>query len=229
MVKFAHQKQKCINIELIIFDFDGTLGDTRRNIVLTMQSTMRQLGLDIADEETCTATIGIPLKAAFARIFPHLSDEALENCTETYRKLFDVNKKSLIPSPFPQVKETLDRLKRQGIPMTIASSRSSVSLRELIDEMGLTDYISYILGAEDVVRAKPDPEPVLKTIDHFGKKAENTLVVGDMPVDIMMGVRSKAHTCGVTYGNASEAQLKEAGADFIIHNLSELLKILHIE
>ena len=72
MVKFAHQKQKYMNIELIIFDFDGTLGDTRRNIVLTMQSTMRQLGLDIADEETCTATIGIPLKAAFARIFPHL-------------------------------------------------------------------------------------------------------------------------------------------------------------
>lgn len=51
-----------MNIRLIIFDFDGTLGDTRHNIVLTMQQTMVELHLPVADEAACAATIGLPLE-----------------------------------------------------------------------------------------------------------------------------------------------------------------------
>ena len=52
-------------IRLVVFDFDGTLGDTRRNIVLTMQDTLRRLGLPLAGEEECAATIGLPLPECF--------------------------------------------------------------------------------------------------------------------------------------------------------------------
>ena len=215
-----------MNIRLIIFDFDGTLGDTRRNIVMTLQQTMRQLHLPVADEQACTSTIGMTLKDSFKRLIPHLTDEQAEVCTETYRRIFDENKKTLKPELFPHVSETLRQLHQQGLRLTVASSRSSASLRELLHDMGIADYFCHIVGAEDVSRPKPSPEPVLQTLQALNAKAEETLVVGDMPVDVLMGKGAGTHTCAVTYGNADKVQLEEAGADFIIDDMAELARLL---
>ena len=211
-----------MNIRLIIFDFDGTLGDTRRNIVTTLRQTMRQLRLPVADEQACAATIGLTLNDCFKRLFPYLTEEQADECTETYRRLFAENKKTLVPELFPHVTETLRLLHQQGIRMSIASSRSSASLREFLSDMSIADYFCYIVGADEVNHPKPDPEPVLLTLRALHAKPEETLVVGDMPVDVLMGKGAGAYTCAVTYGNASRAQLEEAGADFIIDDMAEL-------
>ena len=60
------------NRGLIIFDFDGTLGDTRRNIVTTMQMTIAELHLPSRSEEECAATIGLPLAGCFRTLFPDI-------------------------------------------------------------------------------------------------------------------------------------------------------------
>ena len=99
-----------MNIRLIIFDFDGTLGDTRRNIVLTMQQTMVELYLSVADETTCAATIGLPLEDCFRQIYPKLTDEEIIECAVVYRHIFEINKKKMVPALFPHVKETLHEL-----------------------------------------------------------------------------------------------------------------------
>ena len=210
-------------IRLIIFDFDGTLGDTRRNILLTMRQTLEELLLPVASEEECAATIGLPLRDCFLQLFPDLSDELADRCAATYRRIFDINKKQLVPALFPHVRETLAELYARGYILTVASSRSSASLREFLSDMGVISYISLILGADDVARAKPDPEPVLQTLRTLKIPASETLVVGDMPVDILMGARAGARTCAVTYGNASAADLRAAGADALIDDFAQLL------
>lgn len=209
-------------MRLIIFDFDGTLGDTRQNIVLTMQQTMAELRLPVADESACAATIGLPLEDCFRQLYPDLGDEAIADCAAVYRRIFEINKKQLSPALFPHVKETLQRLHRQGYVLTIASSRSSASLNDFLHDMDIADYISYVVGADNVAHAKPHPEPVLKTFSALGASAAETLVVGDMPVDILMGRQAGARTCAVTYGNATRRQLEEAGADFIIDDMADL-------
>ena len=214
-----------MNIRLIIFDFDGTLGDTRHNIVLTMQQTMVELHLPVADEAACAATIGLPLEDCFKQIYPNLTDDSIIKCAAVYRHIFEINKKKLIPAMFPHVKETLHRLHQQGYVLTVASSRSSASLNDFLHDMDIAVYISYVVGADDVTHAKPDPEPVLKTLMALHVPAHEVLVVGDMPVDIMMGRNASTRTCAVTYGNASRHQLEAAGADFIIDDLAELIKI----
>jgi phosphoglycolate phosphatase-like HAD superfamily hydrolase len=92
--------------------------------------------------------------------------------------------------------------------------------------MGVAEYFSYVIGADSVTHAKPNPEPVLKTLSDLGFRPEEALVVGDMPVDILMGKGAGAATCGVTYGNASREALTAAGADFIIDEFSQLKAIL---
>ena len=213
-------------IKLIIFDFDGTLGNTRRNIVTTMQQTMQECGLPVADESTCAATIGLKLSDCFRHIYPTMTAAEADKCASVYRRIFEEVKKKLIPELFPNVHETLRRLKERGYVLTVASSRSSLSLRGLLDDMNIADSVSYIVGADDVTMPKPNPEPVLKTLHALGYTADETLVVGDMPVDILMGANAGAHTCGVTYGNASRQQLEESGAEFIIDDMAELPDIL---
>ena len=109
-------------MRLAIFDFDGTLADTRLNIVLTMRETMRELRLPGADEAACASTIGLRLRDGFARLLPGVADEALDRCVSTYRRLFDERKRTMPPKPFPGAAELLDALRGCGGRATRAAS-----------------------------------------------------------------------------------------------------------
>ncbi len=212
-------------IRLIIFDFDGTLGDTRATIVETMTETIRDLGYAPATEEAIAATIGLPLEGCFRQLFPDLSDGDTLRLAARYREIFERTRKARIPALFPHVKETLSALKERGFLLTVASSRSSRSLKGFLHDMGIADAISYVLGADNVEKAKPDPEPVLKTLRELSVSPSDCLVVGDMPVDILMGRSAGASTCAVTYGNAGRDDLIAAGADFLIDDIAELPRL----
>ena len=213
-------------IRLIILDFDGTLGDTRGNIVLTMRQTLAELGFPAQDEETMAATIGVPLEKGFEQMFPGIGPDEVALCAKTYRDIFQKNRKMLVPKLFPHVKETLAALQERGYVLTIASSRSYGSLKEFLREMGIDPYISYVLGANSVTHAKPHPEPVLKTLSDLGIEPGRALVIGDMPYDIEMGKSAGVHTCGVTYGNSDRKALEACGSEYIIDDILSLENIV---
>ena len=214
-----------MKLKLIIFDFDGTLADTRQLIVETMQQTIGELGLTPCTDEQCASMIGLPLKQAFIELIP-MSDEMGDRCMDTYRRIFNENNAAYVIPTFPNVLDTLLRLSSKGYILTIASSRSRKSLLDFVHTMQLEEVFPYILGADDVVHAKPHPEPVLRTLEAFGCSPDEALVVGDMKYDILMGRRAGTHTCGVTYGNGTIEELKESGADLIIEDFREILTFL---
>ena len=212
-------------MKLVILDFDGTLADTRGLIIMTMQQTIALLGLEPRTDDQCAAMIGLPLKQAFTDLIP-MTDEMGEQCAATYRRIFNENNAVYTVPAFPNVLETLRLLSQKGYTLTIASSRSHRSLMEFVEDMNLQEVIAYVLGADDVIQAKPNPEPVLNTLEKFGCTPDEALVVGDTWYDIEMGRRASVRTCGVTYGNGSREELLNAGADFLIDDFSELKSII---
>ena len=202
-------------IRLVIFDFDGTLGDSQKLITDTMLATIERLNLPMKSREECARTIGLPLKECFSSIIP-MTDEQAEECAEVYSEIFNVKNVPGVVKAFPGVVETLERLSSQGILMSIASSRSHRTLAKLVDELDLSKYITYLIAADDVVEKKPAAESVLKTLRHFNIEAHETLVVGDTEFDILMGRNAGTHTCGVTYGNGSKESLEAAKAEWIV-------------
>ena len=223
--------QKCsnfavtlMNYRLIIFDFDGTLCDTRHIIVTTMQATMRHMGLEVASDELCASTIGLPLHECFKHIYKSaMSDELARQCSQTYCNIFDVNKHRLTPTLFPGVSDTLKALSERGVTLAVASSRSQASLVELLTMMGVSDVFAMVLGCDSVLHPKPHPEAVLTIMKTMDTDPCHTLVVGDMPVDIEMGNRAGAHTCAVTWGNSSPTRLQEASPTRIIDRIDQLI------
>lgn len=213
-------------MKLLILDFDGTLADTRELIIRTNQEAQRRMHYPVCDEATIVPTIGIPLRDGILQMYPGLPEEDLPVWVKTYREVFEELKQEIVPGLFPHVLETVETLFGQGIRFSVASSRGTESLRFFLDEMGLSPYICFVLGADDVQRAKPHPEPVLKTLRDLSCAPSEALVVGDMPVDIQMGLGAGARTCGVTYGNADRSALTAAGAHYIIDDFSELKSII---
>lgn len=211
---------------IVIFDFDGTLGDTRHNIVVTLQRTMQLRGLELRDEQTCARTIGLTLEDSFLSMYPTMSREEARECVTTYRDIFYQSIEELTPALFPHVKETLQWLHSRGIIISIASSRSSPSLHLFLRNMGIAEYFPYVLGSDSVERHKPDPEPVIKTLRDLGYKASDAVVVGDMPVDIAMAHNAGVRAIGVSYGNATREELTAAGADTVVDDIAEIIDIL---
>lgn len=208
---------------IIILDFDGTLGDTAAVIIRTMQSTIEELNLPARTDDECAAMIGLRLVDIPEALFPGVDVDG-QLYAATYRRLFHIYNTEGAVELYPNVIETLTELKARGYILTIASSRSHASLAEYVSNLGLSSIISYILGADDVVKGKPDPEPVNKTLEKFNLKACQAIVVGDTIFDIQMGRNAGTRTCGVTYGNGSVESLEDA--DYLIDDFRKLLEVV---
>ncbi len=207
--------------KLYILDFDGTIADTNAIITRTMRATLQELGLPMRSQEECSATIGLPLTDCFKVLMP-MDDDLARRCAEVYRRLFAQNNAPGMVPVFPGVLESIKRWHDAGAMVSIASSRGHESLDGFVRSLGLEEYIGYVLGLEDVERAKPDPFPVLKTLADLGVAARDAVVIGDMAYDIIMGRRAGCATVGVTYGNGSRQDLMDAGADWITDNLASV-------
>lgn len=212
-------------IKNIIFDFDGTLVDTAPLIIATMHATAQEMRLPQKTDDECRATIGLRLEDVPDIFWPG-NETAKLDFAPTYRRIFETLRRPLGVDCFPGVLKTLEKLHRDGYRMAIASSRSHKSLAEYVELFGLDDCFGMVVGGDDVARGKPAPDPVLSIIDRLGWNAGDTLTVDDAPVDIQMGKAAGTLTCAVTYGNGTEAELAEAGPDYIISDFSALAELL---
>lgn len=207
----------------IILDFDGTLADTASVIIQTIKGTIKELGLPSRTDEECRSVIGLRLIETPPVLFPGCNVD-VDLYASIYRRLFNIFNTDGAVQLYPNVKETLAELQDRGMTLTIASSRSNRSLTEYIVNLGLSDTITYILGADDVAEGKPNPEPVLKTLDKLKLSADEVIVVGDTSFDIDMGRNAGTRTCGVTYGIGNTEGLSKA--DWLIDNFADILNII---
>ena len=225
-------------MKYIIFDFDGTIGDSQSLIVKTLQDTMRAKKLEVKSEEACAKTIGLRLDEAFVSLFGMSAEEGLE-CAATYREIFLDNKKTMIVQPFPHVIETLRELHRRDYILGMASSRNHCSLDGYVKQMQLDDIFSSIVAGDDVEHVKPAPDMVFMALGEMkGMKnpvtsaeagdvadmLDEVLVVGDMTFDVDMAHNAGCKACAVTYGNGTREQL--VSAEFIIDDFAELLGLV---
>ena len=225
-------------MKYIIFDFDGTIGDSQSLIVKTLQDTMRARKLEVKSDEACAKTIGLRLDEAFVSLFGMSAEEGMA-CAATYREIFLDNKKTMIVQPFPHVIETLRELHRRGYILGMASSRNHCSLDGYVKQMQLEDIFSSIVAGDDVEHVKPAPDMVFMALGEMkGMKnpvtsaeagdvedmLDEVLVVGDMTFDVDMAHNAGCKACAVTYGNGTREQL--ASAEFIIDDFAELLGLV---
>jgi phosphoglycolate phosphatase len=210
-----------MRIEVVAFDFDGTLADTRAAIVAAAAQALRELAHPPL-EERIVPMIGLPLREAF--LGAGVAEAAADACCDRYRACFPVHAGRI--ALFPAVRACLHELTARGVAMGIVSSRGRSSLHELVARLGIDEHFRAVLGDEDAVRKKPDPELVLKLAASLGTPPERVLVVGDTTYDIEMGHAAGAHTCAVTYGSHDRERLGRARPTHQLDSLAGLGALL---
>jgi HAD superfamily hydrolase (TIGR01549 family) len=196
-------------MKLIIWDFDGTLADTRPIIEAGMDHALLKLGLDPGVREEWLKYVGLPLEEGIARTFGPLG-LTFEEVLPAYRSFGHADQEHLIRG-FPGISELLAELKALGLAMAIASSKRGEPLRRQLVTLGWAGLFDPIVTPDEVAQPKPDPESLRLCLAAHGLRPEEAVMVGDTPFDLDMAQRAGVPSVGLGHGFATEAALAEFG------------------
>ena len=211
------------NIKLIVFDLDGTLVSSHKNIYLATLKAFDELKIDAEiEEKEFFKNIGLHFKEIFQNLMIRVVD--IDKFISIYKEFyFDFINESKI---YPSVESTLLILKKKGYKISLLTTKGEDQAVKIINYLGLGKYFDLITGRKKGFKIKPHPEPLLNICEHFDIAPEQTLIVGDTELDIRCGKSANAYTCGVTFGYRTIEQIKEEKPDFIIDKFNKLTEIL---
>ena len=205
----------------IIFDFDGTITDSKRDIAGTQLSVLEQLGVNAYREEDLFPHIGKTLEETFSVLLPEKQHHRIADAARLYSELYP--SRSLQTTVlFPGVRETLEILQLRGKRLAVASTKRGPGIKRAADHFGITGYFVQLQGSDDIP-FKPDPFIINKILADQNWEREDTLMVGDTDKDILVGKNAAVATCAVTYGARSAQELAQYDPDFMISSFPELL------
>jgi phosphoglycolate phosphatase len=211
-------------VKNVIFDVDGTLVDSKRDIAAAQHWALEQLGVRTHSPEDLYPLIGKSLVETFAALLPaHLHDRIPE-AAELYKNRYPPRALETT-TLFPGVRETLETLTAKGIRLATATTKLSAGTRRILAHFGIAEHFVQIQGSDNIP-FKPDPFIISKILEDQAWEKSETLMIGDTDNDIIAGKRANVHTCGVTYGSLTRIQMERLTPDIIIHSLPEILQYL---
>jgi phosphoglycolate phosphatase len=211
--------------ELLILDFDGTLVDTRDDIVDGVNEALEDLGLPRRPASEIACCIGRGVEYLAAGCLPPGGTDLLQPMLERFRiryeQCFDRTSR-----PYPGVVEGLNTLRQRGLQLAVASNKPSRYLLKLMEIYRLRPLFLSVIGGDEMERKKPDPWCIRRIGVQSGIQPERTLMAGDMVYDMETGVNAGTDTCGVLYGYGSEQELHDAGARHLVHSFTDLVALI---
>lgn len=204
----------------VLYDFDGTLADSTELIMRSYRHTMTtHLGVCPPDERWLEG-FGTPLDVQIERFAR--STVEFTAMMETYRSFQSLHHDDLL-RPFPGATAVVERLAARGIALAIVTSKHREATLRGMGLCGILDHFAEIVTPEDVARAKPDPEPVLRAMERLGVGAEETLFVGDSPHDMAAGHGAGTRTAAALWGPFPRAALEAERPDYWLRSQEDVL------
>ncbi|MGL5042307.1 MAG: HAD family hydrolase [Culicoidibacterales bacterium] len=209
--------------QVFLFDFDGTIADTKNLIVKSMTKTFLKHGLAKPIKEAIIAGMGIPLELEIMRLADNkltpLENEQMMATFRWYSKELEAEYLAL----FPDIKEVIIALSAK-VKLGIVTSKSGAVVKRQLEMLGLLQYFEAIVSSEMVKNYKPAKDTAILALEML-KLADphSTLVIGDSTYDILMGKNAAMATCAVTWGAHSKTVLEEVGPTYMVDNPRSLL------
>jgi phosphoglycolate phosphatase len=208
-------------MDLLIFDLDGTLIDSKRDLALSVNATRAHLGMGPLDIGKISSYVGNGAPVLIRRALGEqatdaLVEEALEFFLEYYRE-----HKLDYTRLYPGVQESLDRLRAAGKRLAVLTNKPVGPSRGIVDGLGVSGHFFQVYGGNSFVFKKPNPIGVEKLMAEAGVDRGRTLMVGDSGVDVETARNAGVQVCGVTYGFAPET-LSNPAPDLLVDCMEEL-------
>jgi phosphoglycolate phosphatase len=205
---------------LLIFDLDGTLIDSKRDLTDSVNATRAWKALPPLPDDIVSAYVGNGAPMLVRRALPHLTEdehaEALKFFLQYYRDhMLDAT------TLYPGVRDALDRLHDGKIAMAILTNKPVKFSVRLIDGLKLSAHFFQIYGGNSFEHKKPHPMGLYRLIEESAADPAKTVMVGDSAVDVLTARAAEVQACGVSWGFQPET-FEKAPPDFIIDDLGAL-------
>lgn len=207
----------------IIFDCDGTLTDSLDHALTSFHYAVRRMDAHHITTEDIHQYFGI----AADKILFQLMDLDAVKAQEAFEHFLD-NQRLLAKDTrlFDGIPELLSTLKKRQIPLGLVTGRHSRDLNIMLNAHQLQTNFSIMVTDDQVSAPKPNPEGILKAAAHLGIPPQNTLYIGDSPVDVEAAHRAGATSVAVVWDpHANQIALAEKHPHFTINEPSDILRI----
>jgi phosphoglycolate phosphatase len=211
-------------IELLVFDLDGTLIDSKDDLVHSVNAVRRRMGLEPLPDETVVSYVGRGVVVLMRNALGQAATE--ESVAQAVEFFFEYYREHMLDHtvPYPGVRETLERL--QSRRMAVLTNKPVLFSRTILDGLDLSRFFVRVYGGNSFPQKKPDPMGLFALMQESNVTGERTMMVGDSETDVLVGRNAGAWTCGVTYGLSPET-LKTSPPDFLLDDIRELPLILN--
>jgi phosphoglycolate phosphatase len=211
------------SIRALIFDLDGTLIDSKRDLILSVNAMLRDMGREQLHEDTISGYIG---HGAPQLVLKALGDSSTEEERQSALKFFLAyyeDHKMDSTCAYPGVPETLDHL--AAFPMAILTNKPvRISVR-ILEALGLAKYFRAVYGGNSFETKKPDPLGAQTILREFGAAPAEAILIGDSEVDVQTARNAGTLAAAVNYGFGAHDRAAHP-ADIYLDRLTDLLPLL---
>jgi phosphoglycolate phosphatase len=228
MIRIRRAFDPC-SIKLVIFDLDGTLIDSRLDLVHSVNAALRHIGRPELPDDVIASYVGDGAPILIQRALGgEAVDEALVRKGLEFFLAYYREHKLDHTTVYPGIAEALAAIQHSanGVPrkMAVLSNKPVNPSRAIVEELGLGPFFSHVYGGNSFATKKPEPEGARKLVQENDVLPEQTAIVGDSHVDIETGRNAGLWTVGVSYGFAPHT-LKDAEPDINVDTPRELAEV----
>lgn len=215
-----------MNFDNYIFDFDGTLANSKQCSIEATKEVFAQFGLSEPSDADIVHYMGIPIEKSFIEMSDRfLTEDALNQLLELFREQYRQLETTYLCSVIG-IFETLEQLLRKKKQVFVVSSKKTDVLLRNLDHLGLGRFIQEAIGSDKVTRYKPDPDGINYIIQNHHLNPARSIYIGDAIHDIQMAKAAGIKSCGVTWGAFDAKALLRENPDYILNEADEINTIL---
>jgi phosphoglycolate phosphatase len=215
-----------IAVELMLFDLDGTLIDSKADLARSVNLMLEGLGRPALHEDTIGGFVGDGVRVLVYRSLTATDPERNPPDEQLHKQgialMLDHYAGQMLVSTrlFPQVAETLDRFRDKR--KAVVTSKESRFTEALLEHFQIARHFDCIIGGDTVPTRKPDPEPVREALRRLGGVPPGAVMIGDSENDVLAGRGAGTRTCAISYGFRTREQLRATGPDVLIDRFDQL-------
>ena len=212
------------HIQALLFDLDGTLIDSERDLIEATNATLRHLGRPKLPPATVSSYIGHGAPKLVASALGPDADAQLQATALQFFLSYYEEHKLVHTRAYPSVPEALEAF--AAMPMAVLTNKPQRISTLLLEALGMAKYFRVIYGGDSLPAKKPDPAGVHKILAEFGVQAANALFIGDSEVDVQTARNARTPCAIVNYGFGKNDRAAFP-ADLYLDKLTDLVLLLH--
>ncbi len=212
-------------VKTVIFDLDGTLIDSLKDIIGSMNYTLRKLGLEEKTPEVIRGYIGLGRGKFISDALGHkATPEMVDKTNEIFGKYYAEHMLDTTRL-FPGVLEVLEYLKDKTL-MMVTNKNRDITLQTL-EHFKIDKYFYKVIGGDDANCRKPAACPIKNLIREVKAPESEAIMVGDSGIDVKSGKLAGILTCGLTCGIGRKEDIEKAGPDYMLDDIRKLKEIIY--